>query len=67
MKKVTLTQKIALVGSGLAALASNAAAAVAVPEIGEVDMASAELAAGLAILVFVGVLMMKKAVSFFRS
>lgn len=64
MKKVTMTQKFALGFAAVAALASNASAALTLPVI--TDYTAIETSAALLVGVLVVVLLIKKAVSFFR-
>jgi hypothetical protein len=55
-----------LVAAGLAVYGAVANAAVSVPTTADVDYTSAELAAGVLMLVLVTVLLIKKAIAFFK-
>lgn len=58
--------KLGVVAIGAAVMASNAAAAIVLPVATSIDYSSVELAAGLLAGVLVTVLLIKKAISFFR-
>lgn len=60
MEKVTLTQKIALVGAGVVTLASNAAAAVTMPTPSYTDIEAAAVV-GFGIVITVALLVKAKA------
>lgn len=61
-----MTQRIILGVTVAAAMASNAAAAIVLPLAADIQYTSVELAAGLLAGVLVTVLLIKKAISFFR-
>ena len=58
--------KLGVVATAATVLASNAAAAIVLPLAADIQYTSVELAAGLLAGVLVTVLLIKKAISFFR-